>query len=213
LEIPAPLIIFVENRGEWNSMKHILVYIWILLLYPGLLSAQNTVPSDRELLEALYSQSMRALLTESSPETGRMLLPSFANGFAPSERTRTVTETILSALGYSIPDSVREGACGLTVMITDARCTLKRTGRYYERFLSLTLHVRCTDHSGATVFARGCERTSRDRISRTELGITDTGSQFSPEFQRSVLDQKPNIARILSFLTVSAALGFFALRK
>ena len=194
-------------------MKRLLICIASILLYPGILFAGNTAPSDRELFEELYSQGLRALVPEASPGTPVQLLTVYAGVIPPSEHTRSLTEAVLSELGYSLADSARESSRTLTIWITDARCTVTKQGKTLDRLLSLTLHARCTDLSGSVIFAHGCDRTAHDRISRTLRKSTDTGSGFSPGLKRIVLESRPNYARIASLITLSAALGYFAFQK
>lgn len=191
-------------------MKQTIALI-ILLLFPGLSSARPNVPTDSEILEDIYAQSLRKLLPKA--EVARRLKLSWNSGFVPSIRARTVTETVLSSLGYSLSDSVREGDRRLIIMITDARCTAEKKGREFERFLSLTIHVRCVDSSGTIVYARGCERSFADRFQKSFLDVTDTSGQFSREIRRSVLKKRPDTVTVLSFLAILTTLTFFALEK
>lgn len=191
-------------------MKRLLIGIAVILLFPGTLSAATAAPSDGELLEELYAQCLRALIPSPAPGNSRELFTVQEGGITPSEVTLAASGAVLTALGYSITDSTRESAFTLTIRITDARCTVIKRGKEYERFLSLTLHVRGTDHSGGIIFARGCERTAHDRFPCAQRKSTDTARGFSPELNRIVLPSGPNYFRISSLLAISAALGYFA---
>ncbi len=194
-------------------MKRLLICIALVLTVPGIVSAGNTAPSDHELFEELYSRELRELIPEHAPGSPGELIPVFEGEITPSRSTRSLTDAVLSARGYSITDSPRESASTLSIRITDARVTLRKSGGNFERHLFLTLHVRSTGYTGAVLFARGGEYSIRDNISGKLRKSTNTGGQFSPEIKRTVMGLRTNAVRIVSLLTLSATLGFFAIQK
>jgi hypothetical protein len=187
--------------------------ITLTILFPGIIEAMDTTASDREVFEELYSRCLRSIISESNTGASHSLSPVFPEGIPPSDQTRIFTEALICSMGYSISDSSREYSHTLTIMITDAKCTLIKNGKGFDRYISVTLHAQCTEETGIVLFVRKFELTSQDRISKSLYKRTDNGSQFSTDIKRTVLNNHPNRLRVTSLLTITAFLGYFAFSK
>jgi hypothetical protein len=72
--------------------------------------------------------------------------------------------------------------------------------------------VRCADSGGNILFAGGREESHCGLIPKSSLRTTDNAACFSRAAKRVTTGGGHGTARIISFLALSAALGYFAFR-
>jgi hypothetical protein len=191
-------------------MKTVLTFL--LLACPVPCRAETAPPSDCAVLEDLYTQTVRTLVEFPGLSPKRRASLSFTEGIEPSDRIRSITEAILSARGLFITEDAAACEYAIHVAITDARCGVVREGRVLWRYCALTVHVRCADSGGNILFACGREKSHCDSMPKSSLRTTDNAACFSRAAKRATTGGGPGTARILSFLVLSAALGYFAFR-
>jgi len=190
---------------------HIILALF-LLACANPCGARTAPPSDCAVLENLYSSVIRSLVESAGLPAGRKANLAFTRGLEPSERVRIITEAVLSARGLHIADNGAAGGYTMEIAITDARCSVLKNGRSHHRHCSLEVHVRWTDDEGNVLFAGGSGESSADLIPNPYLRTTDNAACFSGAVSRITSGGGPGKARILTFLVVSAALGYFAFR-
>ena len=190
--------------------------LFLLVLFPVVVFAETPVepvPTDYEILESFYSECVRAIITYPGAEKGKPVIISFTEGIVPEKKLRILTEAILTAQGFSITEDDSKAEYQLSILIHEACITLQKKNREFIRDVSLRMYTRCLDSSGVVLYAREIGKSGSDTLAESSLHTADTGSRFSNGARRTVLGEKPGKLKILSFLSMAAALAYFGLKQ
>ena len=187
--------------------------LFFLTLFPEIVLAQAPVQTDYEILESFYSECVRAIITYPAAEKGKPVRISFTEGIVPEKKLRILTEAILTAQGFSITEDDSKAEYQLSILIHEACITLQKKNREFIRDVSLRMYARCLDSSGVVLYAREIGKSGSDTLAESSLHTADTGSRFSNSARRTVLGEKPGKLKILSFLSMAAALAYFGLKQ
>ena len=197
-------------------MKIRIVPIALYLLFflrtaTGIVSAQAPIPTDYDILESLYSECIRSIISYPADVKGNPVSLTFAGDIIPEEKLNILAEAILSGQGFSITDNPAAARYRMVIFIQEASVTLQKRNREFSRYISLHVYARCLDSSGVVLYARNCGKTYSDIISESLQRTTDTGSCFSKNTHRIVLGKKPGRLQIISLLSITAVLAYFGL--
>jgi hypothetical protein len=201
-----------KYKGEFLFVK---IYIFLFLVLFPVTAFSGTpvdpVRTDFEILESIYSECIRAIITYPASEKGKPVIISF-EGVVPEKKIHILTEAVLTAQDFSITEDDSNAGYRLTILIHEANITLQKKNREFSRNISLRLFAKCLDSTGAVLYAREIGKISADTISDSSRKATDTGRSFSNDIKRTVLGEKPGKLKIFSFLATTAALAYFGLK-
>ncbi|MHB9028391.1 MAG: hypothetical protein ACYC9O_06450 [Candidatus Latescibacterota bacterium] len=166
--------------------------------------------TDCEALDQLLSGMIRTSFSGFAPNAGKTLLLDYPSGSNLQKHARNTAETAISAAGHAITEG--EYDYRFSILIHDIRCTLTGRKGTYDRFISMTAYITCTDHLGATIFARRFDEQYRDRIEGSFLEITNTAGKFSGDVQRNITGNGKGMLKTVSFVILATALAYFSIR-
>jgi hypothetical protein len=191
---------------------HIYLLLFLLVSSGKVIAQTTQVRTDYEILESLYSECIKSIITYPYPLKSKPVLLSFTEGIIPEKKIRIVTEAILSDQGLSITDDNNAAEYHIFIYIREASITLEKKNDEYGRNISLQLYARCLDSSGVVLYARDCRKHGSDVIGHSSLHYTDKGTNFSKNTRRTVFGEKPGKLRIVSFLSIIAVLAYFGFK-
>jgi hypothetical protein len=167
--------------------------------------------TDCEALNQILTGMIRTSLSGIAPIAGKNLLVEYPSGIYLQMHARNTAETAVSAAGFRITEGKYDYR--FSILVNDIRCTLAEREKTYDRFISMTAYITCTDHQGATIFARRFDKQYRDNIDRSSLEITNTVGKFSGDVRRSISGGGTGWLKIVSFAVLTAGLIYFSFQK
>jgi hypothetical protein len=126
-----------------------------------------------------------------------------------SKTTRTTLESSITESGFKL-GMQSAASYTLTIAVTDVSIIIRKEKDLYQRSVSLTLHINCSDHTDTITFSRGTTKTADDSIPPEEVRQTDNSFLFSPDTSRIFIGKSYTGLMAATLVVFSAALLYFA---
>jgi|GEM_PF-6060582 len=183
-------------------------------LSAGYSAAENTVPSDFEVLADMCSAGLKAIIEQNPPESfgtsPKSVFISYAYGIGLSGVTKEHIEAALTESGFSIASGKSASDYILTISVIGASVNLAGRNGSYDRTAHINIHVKCVDLSQKVLFAAGRAESYSDTIPKRSLRLTNNIGTFAKNLERRLIRPRFNRIRLLSLLILSGGLVYLA---
>ncbi|MFC1490601.1 hypothetical protein ACFL6K_05270 [Candidatus Latescibacterota bacterium] len=219
MEISRSLVIFNTMKEERRiQLKKVLITVIAATVFTVVsvwnAIAVSPVPTDFEILTELFSSGIQKIIAPQMPsafeKSRKNAHVSYSRGITLSAETKEYFESILTKSGFSITADRNNADYFFTVSVTDVRVILVVNEGSFDRTAQLNVHVKCEDSSNTVLFAGGNVETYHDTIAKKSVRLSNNSRKFSRNVKRHLIRTRFNRIRIISLLTVSAALAYFA---